>query len=272
MTRYRVMVAKRVPTHRFLKPIVGSNGKSPVVEAKSKQDARAKVRKRCGHKFVVGKAYPVSSQLEGLTVKRFRLPPWLDLIIMPLAFAVIVGALILTLVTVTGCDTKTRGGDVFAREFERATTEAKDGTRETTERFSESSAKQPENAEDGASAGAGEAVSTIKGGSQVSDGAAETRAHTLTLLGALCILIGVGTFVLRFTSLPFAGVIPWTASAAMIGVGALLLSWHLIAGPVAVIAVVGVVGFVVYFLYHNGFLANLRKPGSDAGKPSPPGN
>ena len=185
------------------------------------------------------------------TFERAALPVYLGLVFY---------ALILTIATLLapGCASKTAGGEVFAREFERATTEAPDGARETRERFSESGATQPENAEDGASADAGTAGGAIEGGSQVSDGSAETRAHTLTLLGALCILIGVGTLVLRFTSLPFAGVIPWTASAAMIGVGALLLSWHLIAGPVAVIAVVGVCAFVIYFLYHNGFLANIR--------------
>lgn len=260
MTQYRVMVAKRVPTRRLLKRITGSNGPAPVVEAESKQDARAKVRKWLGKGYTIGRAYPVSSQLKELTVKRFKLPDWLDMLIMPIAFAVIVGSLILALVAVAGCQTKTTGGSAYASEVKRSIVERVDGTKEDTTSVVESGMSLPENAEDGGSAGAGDAGAAVDGGSQVSDGSAETRAHTLTLLGALCILLGVGTLVLRFTSLPFAGVIPWTASAAMIGVGALLLSWHLIAGPVAVIAVVGVVGFVVYFLYHNGFLANLRKP------------
>ena len=273
MTRYRVMVAKRVPTHRFLKPIVGSNGKSPVVEAKSKQDARAKVRKRCGHKFVVGKAYPVSSQLEGLTVKRFRLPPWLDLIIMPLAFAVIVGALILTLVAVAGCATKTTGGTAYASEVKRSIVERVDGTKEDTTSVVESGMTLPENAEDGGSASTDSAGAAVDGGSQVSDGSAETRAYTLTIFGVLCILGGVAVFYLRSLSIPFVKrYVSWHAGVLLIGCGVALLSWHFLAGPIAVIMISALGLFVVFAIIYlaGGFNKFKEERDELAKKPKAP--
>lgn len=191
----------------------------------------------------------------------------------------IVSALLgVLLIALCGCGAvKVDGGNVHARTTTTvAERQHPDGTvdKGVTETV-ESTAQQPENPADGASAKAGDASAALHGGANLPDIASEKRAGILTWGGIICLLVGAGMLALRFTSLPFAIFIPWTGAVACILVGALLLSWHLLAGPFAIAACIAAIGFAAYFLIHNGvglnvFKAKAKKAAEPKVEPTPP--
>lgn len=169
-------------------------------------------------------------------------------------------ALILVL---SGCAgfAKTEGGDLSATESITTVTETlSDGTTTVTvTETRQAQAQQPQNPEEGATARAGSAAAGLQGGSVVPDAARLMQAATLTWIGAALILLGVGSFALRFTSYPFAKLIPWTASLAAAGCGIGFLAWPYLTGYVPIVVLLGLVGAGLYLVIHNGYGLNYFK-------------
>ena len=117
-------------------------------------------------------------------------------------------------------------------------------------------AEQPQNPDDGALAEAGKARAALMGGSQVPDAAEVQASNTRTWAGIALLIAGGLAFSLRFTSLPFAGLIPWTVCVAAMGVGAVLLMWSSLEGPLMWGSIAAVAIFAVWYFTQNTIQLN----------------
>jgi len=170
-------------------------------------------------------------------------------------------AIVLVLL-LAGCETfqTNKGGTTTAGETVTVTETALDGTTVETVTSRSATAVQPENPTEGAGATAGMASASNAGGAhKPANPGMLLQARTMTWMGAGCVLLGVIVFAARFTSFPFARVIPWTGSVALVVVGVGFLTWPSLDPVTKVVAFLVGAGILVYLVMHNGSFANLFK-------------